>query len=300
MRRAVRSPPSRETTAPISSSVCRLPFISAPAAPSLQSFTAAAAASTGVAASTNSAPSSETPAAAAAFSIAARGPTRIGLKPPARIACSGPSRLSRSQGHATAAVSAGARAALSISRSRWRWLCRMMSGRASGRSVTGSAGRRTSTLPSARRPRAQSTVSAMLAVSSAGREAMLPAITTLSPTAGSMAKRISCASTSLPGPGRRRATKSRIMPCISRASAASGSLPGGASGVPNSAATTSKPRSCSTCSRGRRHARRGVAARQSDQHSHVAHQNRLGSIKLALRRRRAKPTGRRTALRPNA
>ena len=43
MRRAVRSPVSRLTTAPISSSVCRLPFISASALPSRTSSTAAAA-----------------------------------------------------------------------------------------------------------------------------------------------------------------------------------------------------------------------------------------------------------------
>ena len=43
MRRAVRSPVSRLTTAPISSSVCRLPFISASALPSRTSSTAFAA-----------------------------------------------------------------------------------------------------------------------------------------------------------------------------------------------------------------------------------------------------------------
>ena len=42
-RRAVRSPVSRCTTAPISSSVCRLPFISASALPSRTSSTAFAA-----------------------------------------------------------------------------------------------------------------------------------------------------------------------------------------------------------------------------------------------------------------
>ena len=44
MRRSVRMPPSRATTAPISSSVCRLPFISASARPSRTSSTALAAA----------------------------------------------------------------------------------------------------------------------------------------------------------------------------------------------------------------------------------------------------------------
>ena len=43
MRRAVRMPVSRATTAPISSSVCRLPFISASALPSRTSSTALAA-----------------------------------------------------------------------------------------------------------------------------------------------------------------------------------------------------------------------------------------------------------------
>ena len=42
MRRAVRRPPSRRTTAPISSSVCRLPFISASASPARTSSTALA------------------------------------------------------------------------------------------------------------------------------------------------------------------------------------------------------------------------------------------------------------------
>ena len=44
MRRAVRRPTSRFTTAAISSSVCRLPFISASALPSRTSCTAASAA----------------------------------------------------------------------------------------------------------------------------------------------------------------------------------------------------------------------------------------------------------------
>ena len=43
IRRAVRMPVSRATTAPISSSVCRLPFISASALPSRTSSTAFAA-----------------------------------------------------------------------------------------------------------------------------------------------------------------------------------------------------------------------------------------------------------------
>ena len=43
MRRAVRMPVSRATTAPISSSVWRLPFISASASPSRTSSTAFAA-----------------------------------------------------------------------------------------------------------------------------------------------------------------------------------------------------------------------------------------------------------------
>ena len=41
--RAVRSPVSRRTTAPINSSVCRLPFISASALPSRTSATALSA-----------------------------------------------------------------------------------------------------------------------------------------------------------------------------------------------------------------------------------------------------------------
>ena len=52
MRRAVRRPVSRATTAPISSSVCRLPFISASAVPARTSSTALAAESWLCAAST--------------------------------------------------------------------------------------------------------------------------------------------------------------------------------------------------------------------------------------------------------
>ena len=54
MRRAVRRPVSRFTTAPISSSVCRLPFISASALPSRTSSTASAAAAWLCGASTSS------------------------------------------------------------------------------------------------------------------------------------------------------------------------------------------------------------------------------------------------------
>jgi hypothetical protein len=54
MRRAVRMPVSRFTASPITSSVCRLPFISASALPSRTSATAAAAAAWLCGASTHS------------------------------------------------------------------------------------------------------------------------------------------------------------------------------------------------------------------------------------------------------
>ena len=62
MRRAVRMPVSRDTTAPISSSVCRLPFIRASARPARTSSTALAAESWLCSASTSSKPAMSSPA----------------------------------------------------------------------------------------------------------------------------------------------------------------------------------------------------------------------------------------------
>ena len=83
-RRAVRNPISRLTTAAISSSVCRLPFISASALPSRTSRTAVVAAASLCGASTISTPAKSISAAAATARMRSRGPTRIGTISPSR------------------------------------------------------------------------------------------------------------------------------------------------------------------------------------------------------------------------
>ena len=78
IRRSVRMPVSRATTAAISSSVCRLPFISAAALPSRTNATALAAESWLCAASTIGRPAMSMPWRAATSRMRAGGPTRIG------------------------------------------------------------------------------------------------------------------------------------------------------------------------------------------------------------------------------
>jgi hypothetical protein len=78
MRRPVRRPVSRATTAPSSSSVWRLPFISTSARPSRTSSTARAAACGAVEASTICTLPRSSFAWRATFSISAFGPTRNG------------------------------------------------------------------------------------------------------------------------------------------------------------------------------------------------------------------------------
>ncbi len=95
-RRSVRSPPSRRTTAPISSSVWRLPFISAPASPALTSATALSAESWLWADSTMRNAARSRPQAAAA--ILGRGPTRTGVISPRSAASSAAPSEASSQG----------------------------------------------------------------------------------------------------------------------------------------------------------------------------------------------------------
>ena len=83
MRRAVRSPVSRLTTAAISSSVCRLPFISASALPSRTSCDGLRRRTPGCAARRRSAgPRCRCRTARATASMRAAGPTRIGAISP--------------------------------------------------------------------------------------------------------------------------------------------------------------------------------------------------------------------------
>ncbi|CFP71198.1 Uncharacterised protein [Bordetella pertussis] len=117
MRRSVRSPVSRATTSCISSSVCRLPFISRLACPPRTSWTAAAAAAWLCGASTMAAPPRSRPQRSATSRIFCCGPTRMGVSRPSCMACSAaPSEVS-SQGWATAQGSAGRVRACAIRRS---------------------------------------------------------------------------------------------------------------------------------------------------------------------------------------
>ena len=82
MRREVRSPVSRATIAPISSSVCRLPFMSISALPSRTTRTAASAAASLCGASTISKRVRSMPDSLATDSIFFLGPTRMGMISP--------------------------------------------------------------------------------------------------------------------------------------------------------------------------------------------------------------------------
>src|SRR5215217_7181510 len=116
-RRAVLRPPSRRTTAAMSSSVWRLPFISASASPALTSATAFSAATWLWGASTmrNSERSALRLFAVAA--ILSCGPTRIGSMSPSEAASrTAPSEVA-SQGCATATFSRGRAFAAASSRS---------------------------------------------------------------------------------------------------------------------------------------------------------------------------------------
>src|SRR5574340_379140 len=120
-RRAVRRPVSRRTTAPISSSVCKLPFIRASALPSRTSSTALAAEAWLKGASTMVRPPMSMSNSRATASIRSRGPTRMGWMSPILAALTAPSRELWSQGWATA-VGVGGRV-LQKSIKRWYFSC---------------------------------------------------------------------------------------------------------------------------------------------------------------------------------
>ena len=107
MRRPVRSPVSRATTAPSSSSVCRLPFISSSASPSRTSSTAFAAAAWLCGTSTIRTPREVDAVLAAISWIFGAGPTRIGTISPCWPASTAPARADCSQGWATAVGTGG-------------------------------------------------------------------------------------------------------------------------------------------------------------------------------------------------
>jgi hypothetical protein len=115
-RRAVRRPVSRATTAAISSSVWRLPFISASAWPSRTRHTALAAESWLCATSTRSKPPISMAALMAALSIFARGPTRIGTASFIFAASTALSNDTASHGCAIAVLAGGWRCASSTRR----------------------------------------------------------------------------------------------------------------------------------------------------------------------------------------
>ena len=102
MRRPVRSPESRLTTAAISSSVCRLPVISNSTLPSRASRTAVSADSTLCAASTRSSEAMSRPHCAASSVMRATGPTSTGRRSPISPASTAPRNELSSQGCATA------------------------------------------------------------------------------------------------------------------------------------------------------------------------------------------------------
>src|SRR3954469_21069937 len=102
IRRSVLSPLSLATISRISSSVCRLPFISSSARPERTSSTAFAAAAWLCGTSTSSQGATSRPAACAAASTLCAGPTRMGRMMPASAASTAPPSELASQGWATA------------------------------------------------------------------------------------------------------------------------------------------------------------------------------------------------------
>ncbi len=107
MRRAVRRPVADGTTASISSSVCRLPFISAWTLPARASSTALAAAAWLCSTGTIRNGEMSMPSACATARIFASGPTRIGSMRSSVAASTAPCSESRSQGCTTAQTIAG-------------------------------------------------------------------------------------------------------------------------------------------------------------------------------------------------
>src|SRR5690242_3760066 len=121
IRRAVRMPASRATTAAISSSVCRLPFISASTRPSVTSSTDLAAESWLCSDGTMSIVPISSPAALATLRMRSTGPTRIGSISRNRAASTAPCRDTSSHGCAMATLIAGSAWAALISR--WYFSC---------------------------------------------------------------------------------------------------------------------------------------------------------------------------------
>src|SRR5689334_12389640 len=114
-------PASRATTAPISSSVCRLPFISASTRPSVTSPTALLAESWLCSAATMSIASMLSFAALATVRMRSTGPTRIGSISPSCAASMAPCSDTSSHGCAMATLIAGSAWAALISR--WYFSC---------------------------------------------------------------------------------------------------------------------------------------------------------------------------------
>ncbi len=107
MRRAVRRPLVAATTAPSSSSVWRLPFISASTWPVRASSTAFSAAAWLCSTATIRNGDRSSPSARATARIFASGPTSTGTMRPRLAASIGPASESRSQGCTTAHVTGG-------------------------------------------------------------------------------------------------------------------------------------------------------------------------------------------------
>ena len=123
IRRAVRSPVSRATTAAISSSVCRLPFISASARPARTSSTALAAAAWLCSTSTISNSPMSKPCLPATLWMRALGPTRIGSISSRREASTALSSAASSHGWAIAVAAGASRCARSTRRRNFWWSC---------------------------------------------------------------------------------------------------------------------------------------------------------------------------------
>src|SRR5271157_4518296 len=104
IRRSVRIPPSCATTALISSSVWRLPFINASTRPAVTSPTALAAESWLCADATSSKGLISSPVSLAALRMRSGGPTRIGSMSPSLWASIAPLSETSSQGCATATL----------------------------------------------------------------------------------------------------------------------------------------------------------------------------------------------------
>ena len=116
IRRSVRSPLSCATTAPISSSVCRLPFIRASALPSRTSATALAAELWLCAEATTGSPAISMLFCRATSASRAGGATRIGAIRFSRCASTAPASDTASHGCTTAVVTGGSRRAIASTR----------------------------------------------------------------------------------------------------------------------------------------------------------------------------------------